>query len=451
MPEFETNTAIENLLMKFSASFDFIHRELDMTHTPMHIYFFASLCDISLVEQFLIKPYYDAESEINYEFYLQSLPGFKTIQNPLEIESLLWSGHVLLQLDNELYIFKINQPSPTSSPAQSNIEAVVLGPNVSFTESISENMKILRHRYLSETLRTEFLQLGHPFKLSVALVYDLHAADQETLRAIKARLSQFEGNPYIRMDQVQQLLSHNKWGIFPSVMMTQRPDRTIKYLLEGKIALMAEGLSNMYIVPVSFFDFFMAMDDLYQISFIGKVMAALRYVGLSISVLLPSVYVVLISFNPELLRLELALPIAGSRVLVPYPSFLEVLFMLLMMELLAEASIRLPRLIGPAATTVGGLILGQAVTQAGLASSIMIIIVSSVAISNFIIPNYSMSFSVRIIKYPLLILSTLFGAVGFLGGIVMLVFHLANIPNYGKPYLQIFSGVLSRRTRGIRR
>jgi hypothetical protein len=86
------------------------------------------------------------------------------------------------------------------------------------------------------------------------------------------------------------------------------------------------------------------------------------------------------------------------------------------MEMLVEASLRLPKAIGPTATTVGGLILGQAATEAGLVSNIMIIIVSAVAISNFVVPINAYSFSIRVTKYFILALATIFGLVGVVVG-----------------------------------
>lgn len=131
----------------------------------------------------------------------------------------------------------------------------------------------------------------------------------------------------------------------------------------------------------------------------------------------------------------MALSVAGSRHAVPYPSFIEEIIMLIMMELLLEASIRLPKAIGPTATTVGGLILGQAATDAGLVSNMMIIIVSLGAISNFVIPINTFSFAVRISKYFILVLSIFYGLVGVILGMFLLVAYMVSLDSFGKPFL----------------
>lgn len=69
----------------------------------------------------------------------------------------------------------------------------------------------------------------------------------------------------------------------------------------------------------------------------------LRVIGIFVAVLAPGLYIALVSVNPEVLRIELALSIAQSREGVPYPALLEVLLMLLVLELIIEASVRLPK------------------------------------------------------------------------------------------------------------
>ncbi|MFC0273977.1 spore germination protein [Metabacillus herbersteinensis] len=159
-----------------------------------------------------------------------------------------------------------------------------------------------------------------------------------------------------------------------------------------------------------------------------------------LTITLPALYIAIVSYNPVIFRIQLTTSIAGSRAAVPYPSFIEVFIMLFLIEALVEASIRLPKSIGPTATTVGGLILGQAAQQAGLIGSIMIIITSTVAISNFVIPINAMSFAIRVVKYPLIILAIFFGITGVISGVYCFLLYLANMRSFGEPYLRIFIG-----------
>jgi hypothetical protein len=209
-------------------------------------------------------------------------------------------------------------------------------------------------------------------------------------------------------------------------------------LAEGKIAVMLDTTGFAILLPVIFNDFFVAMDDKIQLPFIGRFLKLLRVIGVVMTLWLPALYVAFASYNPEFVRVQIALLIAGSRATVPYPSFVEVLIMLIMMEFLTEASLRLPRAIGPTATTVGGLILGQAATEAGLVGNIMIILVSVVAISNFMIPLNMMSFSIRVLKYFFVIAAAMIGLVGVVVCLVGFTMYLCSQRSFGQPYFKMF-------------
>ena len=111
--------------------------------------------------------------------------------------------------------------------------------------------------------------------------------------------------------------------------------------------------------------------------------------------------------------------------------------MLIMIEMLLESSIRIPRFIGPASTTVGGLILGSAIQQAGLVSSVMIIVTSLMAISNFVLPVYSMTLAVRFLKYPIIIIAIFFGLSGVCVGLYFYIVYLCNMRSFGEYYFRI--------------
>src|SRR5690606_4061276 len=120
-------------------------------------------------------------------------------------------------------------------------------------------------------------------------------------------------------------------------------------LAGGKVILLVDGSPQSMIAPVVFFDFMTTMEDNYHTLAISYYLKLLRYIGIFVCILLPGIYIGAVSFSPEVFRTELMLTIAGSRMGVPFTSFVEVLFMLFFMELLLEASIRLPKAISATA------------------------------------------------------------------------------------------------------
>lgn len=100
-----------------------------------------------------------------------------------------------------------------------------------------------------------------------------------------------------------------------------------------------------------------------------------------------------------------------------------------------EAGARLPSKIGQTIGIVGGIVIGQAAVQAGLTSNILIIAVASSAIASFVIPSYIMSASIRLIRFGLIISAGIFGNLGLLFGITLIVIHLSGLTNLGTSYL----------------
>ena len=125
----------------------------------------------------------------------------------------------------------------------------------------------------------------------------------------------------------------------------------------------------------------------------------MRAIGWFAATIAPGLYVGLASFNPGILPPNAIMTLAAARHGVPYPPIVEVLIMDIALEMLAEASARLPTYIGGAAMVVGGLVLGTAAAEARLVSTVMIVVVAVTAIGSFAMPDYQNELSWRAAKY----------------------------------------------------
>ena len=74
------------------------------------------------------------------------------------------------------------------------------------------------------------------------------------------------------------------------------------------------------------------------------------------------------------------------------------------LEMMREAGVRLPAPVGQTVGIVGGIVIGQAIVQAGLISNIMVIVVAFTAIASFILPNYDMVAAVRLIRFAMMMI-----------------------------------------------
>ncbi|KGX88071.1 spore germination protein GerA [Pontibacillus marinus BH030004 = DSM 16465] len=315
----------------------------------------------------------------------------------------------------------------------------MVGPQTGFSEDIDININLIRHRYHNNGLKIKDVSpKDQTTKMRLKILYDDNKVAPDLLDKLYEEMQSIQKDKFFQTAEElnQRIIEKNK-NIFPTIMISERPDRIAYNIYKGKVVVLVEGSPFALIIPSTFMDFFSSMSDFYQPYWVSRFLKILRYLGLAISTTLPAAYVGFTSYNPELFKVELALSIAGSRAPVPYPSFVEVFLMLIMMEMLTEASIRLPKTIGPTATTVGGLILGQAATEAGLVSNIMIIIVASVAISNFVIPINQMSFAMRLEKYYLLLLTAVTGLIGLIVGLMSIILYLTHLSSMGNPYFKL--------------
>lgn len=77
----------------------------------------------------------------------------------------------------------------------------------------------------------------------------------------------------------------------------------------------------------------------------------------------------------------------------------------LAIEIIREASARLPGPLGQTIGIVGGFILGDAAVRAGLISPLTTVVVALTAICSFTSPNFGVAISIRILRFPLVIVA----------------------------------------------
>lgn len=421
------------LLDQLNTYSDLINKKLS-THDGVEYLFLNSVTDEDKIFQYFIKPSGRLNATSLYQ-HLISLPTSAHHKSHEDTLEAIMSGSMIIFFNDEVVIVKvINYESSGIAPAST--EATIHGPHDALSESLQINLNLLRHRYHKPSLSSEEVTLRLTTSPKVVLMYDKEEVNQTTLASLKNKLLDMKGETLQSVGALAKKLNKKK-TLFPSVLITERPDRISYNLSKGKIALFLEGSPFCIILPTVFFDFMSSMDDLYQTFWVGKFLLTLRYLGLFISVTTPAFYVAATAYNPGFFQVQLALSIAGSRASVPYSSYFEILFMLLFVEFLVEASIRLPKMISPAATTVGGLILGQAATEAGLVSNIMIIIIAAVAITSFVVPINEMAFALRITKYLLVLLAVLGGMTGIIIGIAILLVYIIRLDSFGEPFIKI--------------
>ncbi|MFC5447134.1 spore germination protein [Paenibacillus aestuarii] len=309
------------------------------------------------------------------------------------------------------------------------------GPRDGFTESIRTNTALVRRRIKDPMLRVEGMVIGTRSKTDVNIAYIQDLVKIGLVDEVKQRLSRIKIDAILESGYIEEMIEDAPFSPFNTLQSTERPDKVASALLEGRIAIFTDNTPVVLIAPTYFWQFIQAPDDYYNRYWVGTFFRMVRYVAFLISLTLPSIYVMLVSFHHEMIPTSLALTIASGREVVPFPVLLEAVLMELAFELMREAGLRMPKPIGQAVSIVGSLIIGQAAVQAGLVSPFMVIVVAITGISSFAIPSYSSSLALRIFRFPLLIASGSFGLLGFSGMFFILLLHALSIRSFGEPYL----------------
>ncbi|GMA57884.1 spore germination protein [Alicyclobacillus sacchari] len=314
-------------------------------------------------------------------------------------------------------------------------ENVVRGSQDAFTENFRANTGLVRARLRTEHLVTEIHTVGNLARTDVAIMYIHGVTNPKLVREVRRRISQIDVDFILDSGMLEQFIEDRPSMLIPQVMATERPDRVAASLAEGYVALFVGNSTYCLIVPVVLWSLVHSSEDS-NIRFLpGTFMRLIRWIALLTALLLPGLYVAVTNYHSEMLPTDLMLAIAGSREQVPFPVVVEVLLMEFAIELIREAGIRIPSVIGPTIGIVGALIIGQSAVQAGIVSPLLVIVVATTALASFTVPNYELSMGIRIMRFAFLIAGAVLGFYGIAILFVVYVVRLTMLKSFGVPIL----------------
>lgn len=326
---------------------------------------------------------------------------------------------------------------PVRSISESINEAVVMGPRDSFVEALRVNTALIRGRLGDSQLKSENYIIGRRSNTLVTLMFIDDVADPDIVQEARRRITRIDMDGVMDSSYIKEMIQDRPFSLFPLMKSTERPDKVVADLLEGRFAIIVEGSPQVLTAPTIFNEFIQTAEDYYQTPLIASAARFLRILSMFFAIGAPGVYVAITTFHQEMIPINLAFTIAGSRETVPFPAFVEALALLFFFELLWEAGVRLPRVVGGAVSIVGALILGQGAVQAGLVSQTMTIVIAIAAIANFALGSaYELASAVRILRIAGLIAGSALGFYGigllFLGVLV----HMAGLRSFGVQYME---------------
>ncbi|MGO0062267.1 spore germination protein [Brevibacillus fluminis] len=351
------------------------------------------------------------------------------------VRGIVAGGTVLFFHERNLILLIDTNSMEERSITTSESESTIMGPQDSFTESLETSVSLIRRRIVSSNLKVRAMMLGTETNSHVVVMYMENLANPENVERALYRLKNIEFQGFVGLPILKQMIEDKPYSPFPQLGITSRPDNAVAGLLNGRIIIMINGSPDAIICPSTFLELFNSPEDFYTRWSTATMLRLIRFSGLFISVLLTSSYVSVLTYHPEMLPPQLLLVLTESRSKVPFPPVIEVMFIEIIIEILREAGARMPSKIGQTIGIVGGIVIGTASVQAGLASNILIVIVSISALLSFVTPTYLLSNAIRVVRYLFILGAGSLGMYGQMLALALLFAHLLNLTSLGSPYM----------------
>ncbi len=381
-------------------------------------------------------------NEINN--YIPSISN--VIIDEKEALNYLFNGFSILIFNKEIIAFETkalidrNVNEPTSEPT-------IKGPKDAFNENYNTNIGLIRKRIKSESLYITELTLGSKTNTKVAILYMKDIVDDKLLEDVINKVKDIKTDKILDTYYIKDLIKDENKSSFPTIKSTEKPDIISKCLLDGKICIISENSNNALIIPTFFMDYFYYDEDNYQKPIFSIFVRIVRLLAILITIFAPSLYLALITYDQQALPTSLLISFASQRASVPFPAIVEACILMFTFELLYEGDALTPTSRGTSLSILGALVLGESAVNAGVVSPIMVIVVALTAISSLFFVYYDFQSFIRTYRYGLMILSSLFGLMGFYTGLLLFLTKLCSLKSFGKPFLLPVSPILNHKSK----
>lgn len=433
--------AQDDVLERLGDNGDFFRQEQLIFERPVQVMGLVSLIDLSRTMARLPLGTESAPDPSDPDERLQELKALASgwTNDPATAVASILAGKLVLRDERTSCYLTIEPVSKALERAiqEPSSQSVVQGTMASFVESIDANIGLIRQQFKSPDLKVKRMEAGTSRKIDLAIVYVEGRADRTLVARIHRRIEAGKSADIDSLQDLSQALGFPKWSMISKFQSTELPEEVARAVGKGKVVLLLDRMPFALALPNLLWDAIAIGTDRHFPRPIMIGVRAIRALGMLATIVLPALYVALVAVNPEVLRIQLALSIAQSREGVPYPAVVETLIMLVLLELILEASVRLPRSVGPTITMVGGIILGQAVVAAKLVSNLLIIIIAATTIANSTIIGVQNGYLIRSLKYVTVLLAAIFGVLGIYAGVVLICGFLASETTLGVSYVRI--------------
>lgn len=441
-------TEIKKIKKALNYSTDLVERRLSVENRKVALLYLDGMIDVKTIDLGIVEPIIRNGALIKED--ITALDGVVETSEKLEffsnrkdaLEKLLTGGSLILFDNAKGYAVCSAQGFMSRPIMEPPVSSVIKGPREGFTESFKTNITLIRRRFPNGNLVFKSFTVGRYSKTHLELCYIKGIANRKVVNEIERKLKKIDIDGIIDASYIAKLLEDRKYSIFKQTGSTEKPDILASKLLDGRVAIIVDGSPTVLTLPFMIIEDFYDSEDFYRRPIRTSVIRVMRLLGVFFAIFLPGMFVAFQSHQYQLLPLKLLVTIINSTTGIPFSPVTEMLIALVLFEVLGEASVRMPRFLGMAMSVVGGIILGETAVNAGLLSSLTVLITALSSIGLYAIPDEVGTFS--IIRLILVFVGASLGTYGILIVSIVICVYVACLESYGVPYLAPFAPLVPK-------
>lgn len=436
-PEAEiTVNALRQLLADMSDA-EIIERR-SANNQPITLLYIKTLIDQERLNEAVVQPLLDCTRgrlvECMANARVQSIRTLGEAQ-----EQLLHGGVLFNDIKNNSWQAIKLEIQLSRSIESSETETILYGPKDSFSEQLEQNMTLIRRRLPLSELKSEQYTVGTLSKTTVVLMYIEGLTSPEIIDIARSKIASIDFDLLLDSSNVAVFMEDHYHSLFPQFLLTDRPDSCAYSLGIGKLVFLVGNTPFALVAPITFFHLFQSPEDYIHRWLVASFLRSLRFFSFFLSLTLIPMYVALTYHHYQMIPLQILYVLLESRSNLPFTPFWEGLFMIVTLEIIKEASLRMPTKTSQTLGVIGGIVIGQAAVEAGFASKVMIVLMGISGIASFLVPNYLVTKTVVLIQTALLLLSAFLGVMGIALGMIAVLAHLNGLTSLRQPYLSPIS------------
>lgn len=398
------------------------------------------IADKALIGELVVKPLRIAEQNATLQEVKQYLasPEVKGGDKIKDAVKEISDGNAVLFVDGEKDFFVIGLKNPPGrTVAEPPTQVAVHGPREGFTEDIKVNLGLIRKRIKSPNLQVKTIKVGEKSETAVSIIYIDGLCDKNLPKKIEKEIIENKIDIIPDSSYVGQFLAKRPRSLFKQCGTSEKPDVFCAKICEGRVGIVVDGSPILLTVPYMLVEDFQSVEDYYVSSYRATTLRILRVVSIFLGILLPATYISAQLFKIQIIPFQLLLKISSSVAGLALSPSAEMFLTLFVLEVLNEASIRMPKYVGLALSVVGALVLGDTAVKAGIISTPAIIIIAFSAICLYTVPNAVETTTT--IRWMYLIIA---GSIGPFGVIVLsayIICYIVSEQSYGVPLVAPFA------------